>query len=253
MKIDNPAFNYDQEGHNYSHYRRTDERVAAYVHKALGDSKTVLNVGAGGGSYEPADRYVISVEPSSTMRAQRAANNKLPAIIGKADTLPFDDNAFDASMAIATIHHWPEIDKGLKEMRRVTKGPVVVMTFDPDALDEFWNVDYFPEVIDAEKQRYPKISHVVEYLGGNCEVVKVPVPLDCVDGFQEAFYGRPEAFLQKEVRQAQSAWSFVSEEVEARCVQALADDLASGEWDRKYGHFRTMTEWLGTIRIIIAR
>jgi SAM-dependent methyltransferase len=253
MKIDNPAFNYDQDRINYSHYRRTDARVAAYVHRALGESKTVLNVGAGGGSYEPEDRYVVSVEPSSVMRAQRAANNKVPAIIGKADALPFDDNAFDASMAIATIHHWPEIDKGLKEMRRVTKGPVVIMTFDPDSLDEFWNAQYFPEVVAAEKQRYPKIAQIVECLGGNCEIVKVPVPLDCIDGFQEAFYGRPEAFLQKEVRQAQSAWGFVSEEVEARCVQALADDLASGEWDRKYGHYRTTKEWVGTIRLVIGK
>lgn len=253
MEKNNTAFNYEQKEISYSHYRRTDARVAAYVHKALGDSKTVLNVGAGGGSYEPEDRYVISVEPSATQRAQREANGKIPAVIGLADSLPFDDDAFDASMAIATIHHWPEIDKGLKEMRRVTKGPVVVMTFDPDALDEFWNAQYFPEVIAAEKRRYPKIADVVEWLGGNCEIVKVPVPLDCVDGFQEAFYGRPEAFLEKGVRKAQSAWGFVSNEVEARCVQALADDLASGEWDKKYGHYRTMPEWVGTIRLVVGR
>lgn len=253
MEINVPAFNYEQKEINYSHYRRTDPRIAAYVHNALGDSKTVLNVGAGGGSYEPEERYVISVEPSATQRAQREDNGKKPAVIGCADALPFDDNAFDASMAIATIHHWPHIESGLKEMRRVTKGPVVVMTFDPDSLDEFWNAQYFPEVIAAEKRRYPKIADVVAWLGGNCEVVKVPVPLDCVDGFQEAFYGRPEAFLEKGVRKAQSAWGFVSDEVEARCVQALADDLASGEWDKKYGHFRTMPEWVGTIRLMIGR
>ncbi len=118
MEINNPAFNYEQQDINYAHYRRTDPRVAAYVHRALGDSKTVLNVGAGGGSYEPGDRYVVSVEPSATQRAQREANGKVPAVIGFADALPFDDNAFDASMAIATIHHWPDLDKGLKEMRK---------------------------------------------------------------------------------------------------------------------------------------
>ena len=138
-------------------------------------------------------------------------------------------------------------------MRRVTKGAVVILTFDAEALDEFWNVHYFPEVVHAEKQRYPRMAHVTECLGGNCEIMKVPVPLDCVDGFQEAFYGRPEAFLQKEVRQAQSAWGFVTPEVEERCVQALAEDLASGEWDRKYGHYRKMKEFMGSIRLVISR
>jgi hypothetical protein len=127
------------------------------------------------------------------------------------------------------------------------------MSFDPDALDEFWNVHYFPEVVAAEKRRYPSINSVAEWLGGECEIVQVAVPLDCIDGFQEAFYGRPEAFLQKEVRQAQSAWSFVSPEVEERCVQALANDLASGEWDRKYGNYRTMKVFHGSIRLIISK
>jgi len=191
LKINNPAFDYDKQGQNYSGHRRTDPRIAKYVYDALGTAKTVLNVGAGAGSYEPEDKYVVAVEPSFVMRSQRKKTNRVPAIIGKADSLPFDDNSFDASMAMVTIHHWPDIIKGLKELRRVTRNEVIILTFDPDSLHHFWNVHYFPELIEVEKLRYPKIDFICEGIGGKCEIVKIPVPLDCVDGFQEAFYGRP--------------------------------------------------------------
>lgn len=252
MKIDNPAFNYDKLGQKYSGYRQTDPRIEAYVTKALENAKTVLNVGAGAGSYEPADKYVVAVEPSVVMRAQRAKNNKVPAINAKADNLPFDDNAFDASMAMVTVHHWPDMDKGLKELRRVTRNEVVIMTFDPEALDNFWNVHYFPELIEVEKARYPTIDFVKQSLGGHCEVVPIPIPLDCVDGFQEAFYGRPEAFLKKEVRLSQSAWGFLPQGLEEKLVAALEDDLKSGEWDMKYGHFRTQPNFTCALRLIIS-
>ena len=156
MQIENPAFNYDKYGQQYSGYRQTDPRIAAYVYDALTDAKTILNVGAGAGSYEPADKYVVAVEPSEVMRAQRISNHKTPAINTRADNLPFDDNAFDASMAMVTVHHWQDIQKGLKELRRVTKNQILIMTFDPDALDNFWNAHYFPELIEIEKARYPK-------------------------------------------------------------------------------------------------
>jgi SAM-dependent methyltransferase len=253
MKIDNPAFDYDRFGQKYSGQRRTDPRIAAYVMEALGDAQTILNVGAGAGSYEPEDRYVVAVEPSATMRAQRMAQQKVPAINAKADALPFDDGAFDATMAMVTVHHWPDMAKGLKELRRVTKNQVIIMTFDPDALDLFWNASYFPELIAVEKARYPTLDFIQQALGGESEVVQVPIPLDCVDGFQEAYYGRPEAFLQKEVRMSQSAWGFLSPEVEARIVQNLADELASGEWDRKYGHYRTQPTFTCALRLVIAR
>lgn len=252
MKIDNPAFNYDAFGQTYSGHRQTDPRIAAYVTKALADAKTILNVGAGAGSYEPADRYLVAVEPSQVMRVQRAAKGKVPAINAKADHLPFDDKAFDASMAIVTIHHWPDITKGLKELRRVTKNQVIIMTFDPDQLDQFWNASYFPELIEVEKARYPKIEVIKNALGGTCEIVPIPIPLDCVDGFQEAFYGRPEAFLKKEVRLAQSAWGFLPEGVEERLVKVLEEDLKSGEWDKKYGHFRSEPNFTCALRLIIS-
>jgi SAM-dependent methyltransferase len=252
MEIKNPAFNYDKFGQQYANHRQTDPRIAAYVHDALDNAKTILNVGAGAGSYEPTDKYVVAVEPSVVMRAQRINNGKIPAIIGKADALPFDDKAFDASMAMVTVHHWPDISKGLKELRRVTKRQVVIMTFDPDALDNFWNAQYFPELIAVEKARYPTIEFITNALGGNCEVKSIPIPLNCVDGFQEAFYGRPEAFLEKQVRLSQSAWGFLPDGVEDRLVKELANDLQSGNWDKKFGHFRTQPTFTCALRLIIA-
>jgi SAM-dependent methyltransferase len=252
LEIKNPAFNYDKHGRDYSGHRRTDPRIARYVEAALGSADTILNIGAGAGSYEPDDRYVVAVEPSKVMRSQRRAAQKAPAVIGTADALPFDNQSFDAAMAMVTVHHWPDMEKGLKEMKRVARDRVIIMTFDPDALDLFWNAHYFPELIEVEKSRYPKINFITEVLGGSCDVQSIPIPLDCVDGFQEAFYGRPEAFLEKEVRLAQSAWGFLPEETEDRLVKALAKDLESGEWDKRFGYYRSMPSFTCALRLIVA-
>lgn len=242
-------FDYDQKGNRYAGHRRTDPHIATHVHTALGNAKTVLNVGAGAGSYEPADRYVLAIEPSAVMRAQRPAHLS-PALIGTAENLPLDDKAVDASMAMVTIHHWADMEKGLLEMKRVTRQRILIMTFDGDALHEFWNIDYFPEVVAVEKLRYPAIDWITGILGGHCEVQKIPIPLDCVDGFQEAFYGRPEAFLDKGVRKAQSAWGFLSEEQQEMLVGRLAADLQSGTWDAKFGHLRSQPHFTGALRLI---
>lgn len=252
MKIPNPAFNYDTHGQKYSGQRKTDPRIAAYVHNALADSETVINIGAGSGSYEPEDKYVIAVEPSITMRTQRIANGKIPAINAKADSLPFDDRSFDAAMAMVTVHHWPDIEKGISEIRRVTKKRFVIMTFDPDALDDFWNVNYFPQLIEIERARYPSITRLQKALSAKTEVIKIPIPLDCVDGFQETYYGRPEAFLEKEVRMAQSAWGILPADLEKKYLQNLSNDLQSGAWDKKFGHFRTQPNFTGALRLIVA-
>lgn len=252
MNIQNPAFNYDAHGQKYSGQRKTDPRIAAFIHKALADSETVINIGAGSGSYEPEDKYLIAVEPSIIMRTQRIANGKIPAINAKADSLPFDDRSFDAAMAMVTVHHWPDIEKGIAEIRRVTKKRIVIMTFDPYALDDFWNVKYFPQLIEIERARYPSITRLQKALSAKTEVIKIPIPLDCVDGFQEAYYGRPEAFLEKEVRMAQSAWGFLSAELEEKYIQNLRNELQSGAWDKKFGHFRTQPNFTGALRLIVA-
>ena len=243
---------YDTNGHGYARRRRTDFRIAAIVHAALGDARSVINVGAGAGSYEPADRYVAAIEPSAAMRAQRPPAN-VPAIDAVAERLPFDDDAFDAGMAMVTVHQWSDSLRGLAELRRVSRGPVLVLTFDGDALDRFWLAGYAPELIAAERRRYPAISTVRAAVGTTSQVTEIPIPIDCVDGFTEAFYARPEQFLDPEVRAAQSAWGFVEPETIERRVARLGDDLESGAWDSRYGHLRTQPEFTGSMRLIVGQ
>jgi len=242
---------YDRQGEGYARLRRTDPRIAARVHQMLGGARTVLNVGAGAGSYEPLDRYVLAVEPSETMRTQRP-KHLVPAIHGIAEQLPLDDQSVDASMAIVTVHQWRDLAQGLRELRRVTRGPIVVLTFDGDALDRYWLADFAPELISVERRRYPAIQTISKGLGGVTLVQVIPIPIDCVDGFTEAYYARPEAFLDSSVRRSQSAWSFVAEKDQSRIVQSLRDDLTSGAWDRKYGDWRTKPHFEGSLRLIVS-
>jgi len=243
-------FDYETRS-DYAVLRRSDPRIAAYVHAALGPARTVLNVGAGAGSYEPADRDVIAVEPSASMRSQRPGHSA-PAIDARAEQLPFADGSFDAVMATVTVHQWAEPDTGLREMRRVSRGPVVVLTFDGDAIDLLWLADYVPELVTAERRRYPAIGHITEVLGGISTVTPIPVPADCIDGFTEAYYARPERFLDPAVRQSQSAWGFVEAPAIERAVARLRADLDSGAWDRRYGALRTQPYFTGSLRLITA-
>jgi SAM-dependent methyltransferase len=245
-------FDYEAGGTGYAVQRRTDPRIAALVHAALGDAATVVNVGAGAGSYEPPDREVTAVEPSPSMRRQRPAHLP-PAVDAVAGDLPFADDSFDAAMATVTVHQWPDPDQGLRELRRVSRGPVVVLTFDGDALEQFWLAEYAPELIAAERLRYPAIARIQEVLGGVSVVTRVPVPIDCVDGFTEAYYARPEQFLDPAVRQSQSAWGFVDAAVADRFAARLRGDLESGAWDRRFGALRSAPEYTGSLRLITAR
>lgn len=251
MQISNPAFDYDKGGQFYSGIRKPDPRIASAIHAALGGSRTVLNVGAGAGSYEPGDRYVVPLEPSQSMRKQRP-RNLAPALNGSVESIPFDDEAFDAAMGVLTVHHWKDRTKCLRELRRVTSGPIVLMTFDPEAPTEFWMGDYAPELVEIERKRYGTIRSITDVLGGDCRVEPIAIPKDCTDGFQVAFYARPEAFLQKEVRKSQSAWSFLSGDVEERIVQNLSRDLSSGTWEKKYGHLRQRATINCQLRLIVA-
>lgn len=243
---------YEIQDRGYARVRRPDPSIAALVHGALGDARTVLNVGAGAGSYEPADRYVLAVEPSAAMRSQRPAG-AAPALVATAEDLPFDDGAFDAAMATVTVHQWRDTDRGLAELRRVARGPVVILTFDGDALDRLWLAEYCPELIEEERRRYPAIATLAGAIGRATDVIEVPIPIDCVDGFTEAFYARPEALLDPAVRGAQSAWTFVSPEATERAVSRLRADLASGEWDRRHGHLRTQPWFTGAVRLLVGR
>jgi hypothetical protein len=160
---------------------------------------------------------------------------------------------FDAAMTTFSVHQWPDLAKGLGEMRRVTRGPVVVMTGDPNALDRFWLADYAPEAIAAEARRYPPLSAIGDGLGGAIETIDMPIPLDCRDGFNEAYYGRPEMLLDPAARLACSAWSFVEPEAVARFERDLKRDLDSGAWDTRYGHLRTQPVFDGSLRLVVSR
>ncbi len=220
---------YDTIGAAYTVTRRTEPRIAAQVWAALGDARTVLNVGAGTGSYEPPDRDVTAVEPSALMRAQRAAG-AAPCVAAFAESLPFEDQSFDAAMAFATVHHWEDPIAGLREMRRVARR-VVVFTHDSSDTGwrrRFWLTrDYLPEVAELVAGR-PSLSEQARAIGARTEPVLIP--WDCVDGFFEAYWRRPGAYLDDQVRRGVSVWARVGPDAEQRAVRSLRDDLASGTW-----------------------
>lgn len=242
---------YGQLGRSYSRYRQPDPRIAARISAALGNARSVLNVGAGAGSYEPADRHVTAVEPSSSMRAQRP-DSLSPAVDAVAEALPFADNTFDAAMATFSVHQWADLAAGLREVRRVTRGRVVLLTCDPGLLTRSWLWEYAPDVITAEARRYPSTETLAAVLGGVTRVEPVPIPLDCTDGFNEAYYGRPERLLDPDARQSCSAWSFVPAQIAEGYVNRLRTDLATGEWDRRYGHLRTQPAFEGSLVLVVS-
>lgn len=207
-------------------------------------------MGAGAGSYGPNDREVTAVEPSASMRAQRPVQPAF-AIDPMAEGLPFPDSSFDASMATVTVHQWTDLEHGLAEMRRVTRGPVVLLVCDPSLMKDYWLNDYIPEVREIEASRFPTIERIVSALGPSTEVRPVPVPLHCRDGFNEAYYGRPEALLAPETRLACSSWSLVPASVVQRFVKHLSSDLATGRWDEENGHLRSQPFFDGPLRLVI--
>jgi hypothetical protein len=242
---------YGVHGIGYATQRRADPRIARYIHDALGDARTVLNVGAGAGSYEPDDRYVVAVEPSHAMRRQRGTTHA-PAIDATAEALPFDERSFDAAMATVTVHQWRDLGRGLAELRRVTRGPIAILCFDAAAAGErLWIAEYLPELIAIMRNRDPAIERITALLGGCSEVIDVPVPIDCTDGFIDAYYARPEALLDPAVRRSQSTWNFIDEAVVARFVDQLTSDLDSGAWDRRFGHLRTQPFLDASLRLIV--
>jgi SAM-dependent methyltransferase len=242
---------YDTIGTTYTLTRRTEPRIAAQVWAALGDARTVLNVGAGTGSYEPADRDVTAVEPSAVMRAQRPAG-AAPCVAAAAESLPFEDQSFDAAMAFATIHHWTDPIAGLREMRRVARRVVV---FTHDASDAGWHRrfwltrDYLPEIADLLVGR-PSLTALASAIGARTETVLIP--WDCADGFFEAHWRRPEAYLDDHVRRGVSVWARVGPESEQRAVRSLRADLVSGRWaERNRGLVALDAAELG-LRLLIA-
>jgi SAM-dependent methyltransferase len=229
---------YDDIGGGYTTTRGEDPRLAAAIWEALGDARTVLNVGAGTGHYEPRDREVIALEPSEVMIAQRPPH-AAPVIRGSAEAIPFEDDHFDAAMAILSDHHWARREQGLREMVRVARRRVVLFNADPGSFARFWFSDeYLPEFYDLMEQRYRKPGvwerELSELLGGSVRFVSVPIPHDCIDGFYGAWWKRPQAFLDPRVRAGISVFSRVTRQQVERAVTRLKADLESGAWQARH-------------------
>lgn len=239
---------YDRIGRTYTTTRRPDPRIEARLHAPLGRAEPVLNVGAGTGSYEPTDRAVVAVEPSGEMVAQRRPGSA-PVARALAGALPFADATFAAALALLTVHHWPDPRAGLAELRRVTTGPVVVFTFDKEAHDP-WLIEYLPGMarLDAHHLTAAEIADALG--GGTVEVLEVPH--DCVDGFCNAWWRRPHAYLDPEVRAGISAIARLEAEEVADGMARLAADLESGAWHRRHADLLDRTSIDGGYRLVVS-
>ena len=240
------SLTYDSMGMNYAELRKPDPRIARFITHALGDASAVLNVGAGTGSYEPADRQVTAVEPSREMIRQRKPG-AVPAIEACAESLPFPDKSFDASMAILTIHHWTDKRAGLREMRRVTRGPVVLLSFDPSSRP--WLTDYLPELAVLDDERMPTLVELEQWLGP-LQVTPVPIPHDCTDGFLYAYWKRPFAYLDTRLRAGSSSFWLIKGVEEG--LEELKRDLKSGAWERRYADLLQQDEYEAGYRLVVA-
>ena len=239
---------YDTIGINYANLRQPDPRIEAAIGAALGDAVTVLNIGAGTGSYEPTNRTVTALEPSVEMIRQRPAG-AAPVIRGVAEDLPFADNAFDAVMAVLTVHHWSDQPKGLAELRRVARGPIVILTFDP-AHRGFWLTDYLPELISIDAAQMPPMDAYAAALGP-VRITPVPILHDCADGFLAAYWRRPSAYLDPRIRAAISCF-WAIEDVDAK-LERLARDLGTGAWEERYGHLLELESCDLGYRLVVGR
>ncbi|PKB68051.1 MAG: SAM-dependent methyltransferase [SAR202 cluster bacterium Io17-Chloro-G4] len=241
---------YEAIGIGYARARRPDTRIARAISVALGDARTVVNMGAGTGNYEPVNRQMVAVEPASEMLYQRPASAH-PAVRAVAEALPFSDRAFDAALATFALHHWSDCAVGLSEMRRVARKQVIVL-FEPAMSHEFWLVDYFPEILSLPAEvGAPGVEEVGAHLRVR-SVTPLPIPSDCTDGFAGAYWRRPKAYLDPSVRASISSLAQLSPKATARGVAHLEQDLKSGAWDARYGHLRSLTECDLGYRLVIA-
>jgi SAM-dependent methyltransferase len=239
---------YDRLGVGYRRTRREDSRLGARIHAALGNARSVVNVGAGTGSYEPRDRAVVAVEPSAVMIDQRPSG-AAPAVRAVAEALPFGKQRFDAAMAPWAIHHWADPGQGIAELRRVARSVVIVAA--SDQLNQLWLVrDYFPAIASQRPEIRPE--HLAALLGGKVRIEPFPVPRDCQDGFGEAFWARPECYLDPRIRAGMSAFGLLDEAQIGPGLQQLQADLRSGIWDARHSRLRQLAEFDCGLRLIIA-
>jgi SAM-dependent methyltransferase len=244
---------YDQIGHGYSQTRREDPRYRAQIHSALGDARTVVNVGAGTGAYEPRDRHVIAIEPSDVMAAQRPLD-LAPAIRASAGNIPLRDRSVDAAMAILSVHHWDEeSEKGVRELRRVARGSVVILTYDAVVSGSMWLMtDYLKEVAELDFQTFPSPDQITAWLGGQVRIEPVPIPRDTSDWMLGSFWAHPERVLDANARAATSGFARMPAPIVDRVVSEVARDLSNGTWDKRHGHLRKLDALDVGLRLIVA-
>ena len=244
---------YDEIGAGYARTRREDPRLRARLVAALGDARTVVNVGAGAGSYEPDDRHVVAIEPSDMMAAQRP-HARAPAIRASAEALPLRDASVDAAMAVLSVHHWDDgQERGVRELRRVARGPVVILTIDAEVSGAMWLMhDYVPEIAALDRRIFPPIDRLCGWLGGSARVEVVPVARDTSDWTLLSFWAHPERVLDPVARAGTSGLSRMPAAVVERATSRLRDDLASGAWDARHGHLRTLDALDAGLRLVVA-
>lgn len=238
---------YDTIGVNYSDLRKPDHRIAAAIEAALGAAKTILNVGAGTGGYEPPGACVTAAERSLAMISKRP-NGRAGAVQSSAEALPFSDKCFDASMAILTLHHWPDSQAGLREMKRVTRGPLVILTYDPAFRP--WLTDYLPALAKLDEAVMPPLAEYERALGP-VRISPVPVPHDCTDGFLYAYWRRPAAYLDARIRSGSSSFWAIGDAANEG-LEALRRDLETGEWRRRYRHLEALDAYDAGYRLVVA-
>ena len=244
---------YDAIGAGYAATRREDPRIAALIHAALGKAGSIVNVGAGAGSYEPRDRRVVAIEPSEVMIAQRDPRLP-PAIKGGAYPLPLDDQSVDAAMAILTIHHWDEDqERGGREMKRVARGRVVMLTFDPEVSARMWLMaEYLPEVAELDRRIFPSLETLSRWFDGEVDVQVVPISRDTPDWALGSFWAHPERVLDARARNSTSGFARMPPEVVERVVEEVERDLRDGIWDARYGHLRGLSEYDAGLRLLVS-
>lgn len=244
---------YDRIGRGYARTRRADPRLAEHIHAALGGARTVVNVGAGAGSYEPRDRHVVAIEPSDVMAAQRPPD-LAPAIRAHAPDLPLRDDSVDAALAILTIHHWDDDQRrGVRELQRVARGPVVILTYDPDVSTRMWlTAEYLPELAELDRRIFPAPGQLADWLGEPTRVQALAIPRDTPDWTLGSFWAHPERVLDPDARGGTSGFARMNTAVVDRVVAAVNDDLRSGRWDARHGHLRRLTSYDAGLRLVIS-
>ena len=224
---------YNTIGVEFAETRRPDPRLAELIHGQIVDLETVLNVGAGAGSYEPEDKIIVALEPSWKMISQRP-KDAAPCICGSAEYLPFPNKSFDCGLALLTLHHWRDVERGLSELARVVAKRLVLLTWDSAATEYYWLIhDYVPELFAFDAARFPKIDELTARFR-SARIIEMPIPYDCTDGFQGAYWRRPEAYLDDRVKRGISSFQQIPPRALAKGLARLRADLESGLWAKRY-------------------